>query len=366
MIPSLETIDWRGFLSRPQLPSPSPQALESLCRTPILITGAGGSIGTTLAIRLAAKANQLILLDSSESNLFSLQRELDDRATTANATFILGSISDFALLDEIFPVHGPCLVFHAAAFKHVPLIEEQPLAAIANNIFGTETLLAAAATHGARVVLLSTDKAVKPASVMGATKRVTELIALASDGIVLRLGNVLASRDSVAEVFASQIAAGGPLTVTDPAARRFFLTLEEAANLLLSAAAQSDTPALLVPELPAPQFIADLARFMARNLAPNRNIPIEFTRPRPGDKESEQLWSSSEVVRPTQAGGLLFIASPSPPIDELHRALETLRAAVGARDISAALASLRTLVPEFTPSNTANAHCKANLKVTHE
>jgi FlaA1/EpsC-like NDP-sugar epimerase len=364
--PSLETIDWRGFLSRPQLPSTSSKALELLCRAPILITGAGGSIGTTLAMRLASKANQLVLLESSESNLFSLQQELDNPATTANATFVLGSISDFALLDEIFSVHGPRLVFHAAAFKHVPLIEEQPLAAIANNIFGTATLIAAAAAHGARVVLLSTDKAVEPVSIMGVTKRVAEHIVLASAGIVLRLGNVLASRDSVAEVFASQIAAGGPLTVTDPAARRYFLTLEEAASLLLSAAAEPDPPALLVPELPAPQFIADLARFMARSLAPSHNIPIEFTRPRPGDKESEQLWSSSEVVRPVQTGGLLSIDSPSPPIDELQRALETLRAAVGARDTFAALASLRTLVPEFTPSNTAYAHCRANLKVTHE
>ncbi len=365
MTPSLETIDWRGFLSRPELPSASPEVLHALTRDALLVTGAGGSIGTALAARLASKARHLVLLESSESNLFSLQRDLAECAATTNTTFVLGSVSDPALLDEIFSVHAPCLVFHAAAFKHVPLIEEQPLAAIANNVFGTATLVDAASAGRARVVLLSTDKAVEPASIMGATKRVAEQIVLASDGIVLRLGNVLASRDSVAEVFARQIASGGPLTVTDPAARRYFLTLDEAVNLLLSAAS-SKVPALLVPDLPAPQFIADLARFMARTLAPGRNIPIEFTRLRAGDKESEQLWSAAEITRPARINRLLSVNSPSLPTDELHRLLAALRDAVIARDVSGALACLRALVPDYALSRTVNALCGADSKVAHE
>jgi FlaA1/EpsC-like NDP-sugar epimerase len=365
VMPSLETIDWYSFLSRPKLPSVEPEALESLGREPILITGAGGSIGSELVIRLAPTAQRLVILESSESNLFSLQRDLTERASAANVTFILGSISDCALLDEIFSIHVPRTVFHAAAFKHVPLMEEQPLAAIANNIFGTNKLVSAASSHRARVVLLSTDKAVEPASIMGATKRVAEQIVLAASGIVLRLGNVLASRDSVTEIFAHQIAAGESVTVTDPAARRYFLTLAESADLLFSAAA-SEAPALFVPDLLAPQFIADLARFMARTLASDRSIPIEFTSPRVGDKESEKLWSSSEALRQLPQNGLISIESPALPKDQRHHGLESLGAAVDARDISTSITILRTLVPDFTPSRTLLERCGTVWKAVHE
>jgi FlaA1/EpsC-like NDP-sugar epimerase len=355
VIPSLETLDWSGFLARPQLPSAPPRALENLCRQSILITGAGGSIGSALALRLAPQAQRLVLLESSESHLFALQRQWSESATSPSATFLLGSIADTALLNEIFPIHAPRLVFHAAAFKHVPLMEEQPLAAVANNIYGTLSLVTAASAHRARVVLLSTDKAVEPASVMGATKRVAEQIVLAAGGIVLRLGNVLASRDSVAEVFARQIAAGAPLSITDPAARRYFLTLPEAVELLLSAAAEPDTPVLLAPDLPTPQYIADLARFMARTLAPDRELPINFTHPRAGDKESEQLWAFNEKPRPAHTNGLLLIDSPLLAAGQLRSLLANLRAALDAREISAALDCLCALVPDYTPSRTVLA-----------
>ena len=240
VIPSLEALDWHEFLARPPLPSPTNEVLNAIEGQPILITGAGGSIGSALAMRLAEFATSLILLEASETHLFALQNQFAESAAAAAPVTVLGSIDDSSLLDEIFFVHAPRLLFHAAAFKHVPLMEEQPLAAIANNIFGTATLCEAASRHNARIVLLSTDKAVEPASVMGATKRVAERIVLAAGGTVLRLGNVLASRDSVAESFARQIAAGGPLAVTDPAARRYFLTLEEAVSLLIFASAESD------------------------------------------------------------------------------------------------------------------------------
>jgi FlaA1/EpsC-like NDP-sugar epimerase len=357
VIPSLEALDWNGFLARPQLPSAPPQALENLCRQPILITGAGGSIGSALALRLAPQAQRLVLLESSESHLFALQRQWSESAASPSATFVLGDIADTALLDEIFSLHAPRLVFHAAAFKHVPLMEEQPLAAIANNIYGTLSLVTAASAHRARVVLLSTDKAVEPASVMGATKRVAEQIALAAGGTVLRLGNVLASRDSVAELFANQIAAFAPLSITDPAARRYFLTLGEAVELLLSAAAEPDPPVLLAPDLPTPQFIADLARFMARNLAPGRELPIHFTRPRAGDKESEQLWASNEKAGPAKMNGLRRIDSPLLDAGPLRGMLANLRTALDAREIPAALDCLCALVPDYSPSRTVLALC---------
>jgi len=351
VIPSLDTLDWSGFLARPSLPSPSQKAIDALRPQAILITGAGGSIGSALAQRLGSLApSRLLALEASESHLYALQREWAQSGAAIPMHPFLGSVADRALLDEIFSLHSPRIVFHTAAFKHVPLMEEQPLAAIANNIFGTDSLVSSAAAHGARVVLLSTDKAVAPASIMGATKRVAEHIALAAGGVVLRLGNVLASRDSVAEIFAGQIDAGGPLTVTDPAARRYFLTIDEAVNLLIAAASESDPPILLAPALSEPHFIADLARFMAANLAPGHTIPIDFTRLRPGDKEAELLWSSTESVHPAAMDGLLCIESPLLARGHLHSALAALRTALDARDMPAALDTLRALVPEYAPS----------------
>jgi FlaA1/EpsC-like NDP-sugar epimerase len=191
---------------------------------------------------------------------------------------------------------------------------------------------------------------------MGATKRVAEQIVLASGGTVLRLGNVLASRDSVVELFARQIAHGGPVTVTDPAARRYFLTLDEAVNLLLIAAAQPDPAALLAPLLPAPHYVSDLAHFMVRELAPSREIPIDFTAPRPGDKITEQLWSSTDQTRPILSGAssrtpaLVSIQTSQFPPAELASGLENLRAALDTRNLAAALVHLTLLVPDYTPS----------------
>jgi FlaA1/EpsC-like NDP-sugar epimerase len=379
--PSLQDFDWRGFLARPPLPSPPLEALDALGRQPVLITGAGGSIGSALALRMCALApSRLILLEASENNLYNLEREC---ATAANSdvacqmTPILGGTADRALLDEIFSTHAPRIVFHAAAFKHVPLMEEQPLAAIQNNIFATETLVQAAAAHAARVVLLSTDKAVEPASVMGATKRVAEQIVLAHGGTVLRLGNVLASCGSVAELFARQIALGGPLTVTDSAARRYFLAVSEAVNLLLwAAASQPGAPsirafgewvgdddtstqphpynpsALLAPALPSAHLVIDMARFMARTLAPERDIAINFIGLRPGDKENERLWAAGESTRLAGDNGMVFIETAQPAPANLNRALAPLRTAIDARDLPAAIAQLCALVPDYTPSHT--------------
>lgn len=352
----LETLDWHAFLVRPRLAAPEPKALASLRGARILITGAGGSIGSALALRLAAlKPEKLILLEASESHLFALQAAFAESVRSDNAAFILGGVRDAALLEETFATHAPRLVFHAAAFKHVPLLEEQPLAAIANNIFGTQALIAAASAHGARVLLLSTDKAVEPASVMGATKRVAEQIVLSAAGAALRLGNVLASRDSVAEVFAAELAAGKPLTVTDPAARRYFLTIDEAVDLLLAAALEPTRPALLAAALPVPHYIADLARFLQSTLAPQSRAPIEFSHLRSGDKETEKLWSAAEHTRPAHFSDLHAIDSPLPPAAALRDGLASLRTALDERDLAAALAHLQAMVPDYAPSTAVRA-----------
>lgn len=217
-------------------------------------------------------------------------------------------------------------------------------------MFGTLSLARAAEGHGARVVLLSTDKAVEPSSIMGATKRVSEQIVLAAGGVVLRLGNVLGTRDSVAETFARQIDTGKPLTVTDPAARRYFLTVDEAVNMLLIAASEANGPIVLAPELARPHFITDLAHFMAEELAPGREIEIDFIGTRPGDKESERFWSSTESPRPADEHGLLAIQSPILTDAELETRLAALRSAVDARDLAGALVELCAMVSDYAPS----------------
>jgi FlaA1/EpsC-like NDP-sugar epimerase len=360
VIASLKGIDWGDFLRRPALESPPLEVLNAISRMPVLITGAGGSIGSALASRLANLAPPaLLLLESSESSLFTLQSapafDTDAARRAAAPKLILGCAGDRSLIEELFAAYAPRIVFHAAAHKHVPLLEQQPLAAIASNIFATETVAAAAAHSGARVVLLSTDKAVAPASVMGATKRVAEEIVLASGGAVLRLGNVLASSGSVTEVFAHQIARGGPLTITDPAARRYFLTLDEAVNLLLFASVYPHSSAILAPASLAGYGVAALANFMAGRLAPGREIPICFTGLRPGEKLTERLWSDCDVAHPAGAGNLVSIQSNRPTHAQLEGGLAALHVAVEDRDIAGALMQLRSLVPDFHPSDTVLA-----------
>jgi FlaA1/EpsC-like NDP-sugar epimerase len=351
----LQNLDWSGFLARPRLPSPQPEVFDALYRQPMLITGAGGSVGSRLALRLAMiTPPKMVLLESSETNLYAVQRNWRRAGAAGTMIPLLGSIADRPLLDRIFAAHQPSLVFHSASFKHVPLMEEHPLAAIANNVFATETLVQAAARHGARVVLLSTDKACEPVSILGATKRAAEQIVLSAGGVVLRLGNVLASHDSVDEIFAQQIALGGPMTVSDPAARRYFMTLDEAVNLTLMAAAQPVPAALLAPALPCTHFVTDLAQFMTRSLAPGREIAIDFTGRRPGDKENEQFWSANDPVHPAAEefgeGAMVYVDALRLAPEQLGAGLANLHTALAAFDLVGALAHLRWLVPDYHPS----------------
>lgn len=357
LVTPLGTLDWRSFLARPRLPSPSVEVLDALYRKPVLITGAGGSIGTALARRIAEIGPpSLLLLDRSESRLYKMQQAWAASGVPGPITPILGNVCDPSLLDEVFSVHAPRIVFHTAAFKHVALLEEQPLAAIRNNVFGTLSLARASLPQGARIVMVSTDKAIQPSSVMGATKRLAEVIVLAAGGAVLRLGNVLASRDSVTETFALQLAVGRPLTITDPAARRFFITLDEAVNLLLIAAAEP-APAILVPEISGPTYITDLAHFMAHSLSPGRNVELDFTCPRPGEKDPDRFWSPAESPRPAIHPGLLSIRPPAVTLDQLSSSLNQLRFALDARDLPAALTFLCDLVPDYLPGPAVTALC---------
>jgi FlaA1/EpsC-like NDP-sugar epimerase len=363
---------WRQLtglpLAAPRIPH------DALAGRRVLLTGAGGSIGSALARSIAAaKPAQLLLLDSNEHSLYQIDRELAALPRTASShPAILGSVTDRSLLEDLFHCHRPEIVLHAAAFKHVPLMEQNPFAALANNALGTYILAQAAAHHGAEhMVLVSTDKAVDPHSLMGASKRIAELVVLslgAASGTRLsavRLCNVLGSQGSVVPLFLDQIARGVPLTITDPEARRYFVPLEQAVEALLDALATPALPgSLFVPQLAPPIRILDLARQLldlARDLSGRHggrdsvSGGITFTGLRPGDKLEESLLSSREQWFPSAhaaaQSGLRGLSSPHPTAAELTVALRGLEDAVERRDLADTLRVVQDLVPEYIPSS---------------
>jgi FlaA1/EpsC-like NDP-sugar epimerase len=275
----------------------------------VLVTGAGGSIGSELCRQLARMAPaRLVLLDHAETNLFQIERELVERGIT-NIVPVIGDVKDAGKLDRLFVGYRPEVVFHAAAYKHVPLMQANPLEAIRNNAIATRTLARVAAKHGTeRFVLISTDKAVNAQTVMGATKALCEWIVEAISqeqqamvAVAVRFGNVLASSGSVVPIFRRQIAAGGPVTVTHAGMTRFFMTIPEAAQLVVQAGGAAKGGEIFVLDMGEPVKIIDLARDMIRlsGLEPDRDIAIEVVGIRPGEKLDEDLFESWETVAPT-------------------------------------------------------------------
>jgi FlaA1/EpsC-like NDP-sugar epimerase len=302
---------------------------------PVLVTGAGGYIGSALVRAIAAAMPaHLILLDSSEQNLFGIHSAMAARPDGVPHEPILGSVTDGPLLDDIFLRFRPQLVIHAAAFKHVALLERNPFAAIRNNAIGTYTLAQAAAAHNAgQLVLVSTDKAVNPRSIMGASKRLAELTvaALSSPACrmrAVRLGNVLGSPGSVVPIFQEQIAHGGPVTVTDPDATRYFMPLDAAVQAILAAAA--DTRSVVVPDLGEPRRIIDLARSLISG-----DTPIQFIGLRPGEKLHEDLRYPAEIA-------------PSP--SELLAYMARIERCLAQASLPHLIAAIRALVPEYMPA----------------
>jgi FlaA1/EpsC-like NDP-sugar epimerase len=322
----------------------------------ILITGAGGSIGSGLTAALAAAAPRfLVLLDSSEHQLHEIDLFLRDRGDVPYAA-ILGDICDLPLIEEIFERFAPDAIFHAAACKHVPLMEKNPLAAIRSNAIGTWRLLAAAERYAvARVLLISTDKAVNPASVMGAAKRVAEMALqrFAGKGLVaqtIRLGNVLGSSGSVGPLFRRQIAEGGPVTVTHEAAERYFFSLDESVEMILALAPLES--GIFIPKIGPPTKISHLAERMIRE-SPDRHgasIAITFSGLRAGDKLTEEFMKAEETAKATYDPRLLHVCGPQLREEKFDAAMARLVAAVQERNLPKALATLREFVPEYRPS----------------
>jgi FlaA1/EpsC-like NDP-sugar epimerase len=267
-------------------------------------------------------------------------------------------VQNRARLDDVFGKHRPALVYHAAAYKHVPLMEENPFEAIENNVFGTLNVARAARDHGAQsFIMISSDKAVRPTSVMGATKRVSELLlqSLQNGGtqfIAVRFGNVLDSQGSVIPIFKKQIAAGGPVTVTHPEMRRYFMTIREACQLVLQASAIGVGGQICVLDMGEPIRIVDMARNLIQlaGLRPDEDIKIEFTGVRPGEKLYEELTSMLDDTVPTDHQQVRVFVGNLRPQFEVDSWLRSLAEICSARDTARMLAALREMVVDYTPS----------------
>ena len=308
---------------------------QALTGRRVLITGAGGSIGSEIA-RQVSEFNpaQLLLLDHDETHLHDVALVLP-----GSCEQLLVDVADRAAVYEAFMRHRPDVVFHAAAHKHVPVLESHPMEAANTNVFGTQNVVQAAADSGAqRFVLISTDKAVRPSSVMGASKRVAEEVVLAlapkdTTCSVVRFGNVLGSRGSVIPTFARQIAAGGPLTVTDPRMTRFFMSVEEAVQLVLQASVLSHGHEIFMLEMGEPVRILDLAQRMIRLSAQEGvEIPIRMIGRRPGEKLHEELHSPDEAVLPTSHPFIRRLAPARRPEEQIAAAMRSLDDAMVRRD----------------------------------
>lgn len=333
----------------------------------VMITGAGGSIGSELARQIIEfKPEKLILLDNAETPLFNIDNELVKRGKGTTVIACIGDIRTNKGLERIFKMHQPNFVYHAAAYKHVPLMEITPDEAAKNNIIGTYKLATVACNHNVeKFVMISTDKAVKPSSVMGATKRVAEMVVQAMNGkgtcfTVVRFGNVLASNGSVVPIFDKQIKEGGPVTVTHPDVTRYFMTIPEAAMLVLQAGAISKGGELFLLDMGEPVKIVDLAMDMIRlaGLVPNKDIEIVFTGLRPGEKLHEELLISGEDVIST-AYDKIKICTHKNGFDKkrLFEQIDTLNHVVESEiDSNEALEIIKNLVPAFAIQSTKDTN----------
>jgi O-antigen biosynthesis protein WbqV len=352
------------LLGRPEIKLNRQEISDLVRGKSVLVTGAGGSIGSELARQIAALApRRLTLLESSEFNLYRIELEIREHFPQLSVRALLADVRDAARLEQIFHEEKPELIFHAAAIKHVPIAEENAREAILTNVIGTRLVADCAAKFGAvAMVMISTDKAVNPSNVMGATKRLAEMVAQALDlatpatrFITVRFGNVLGSTGSVVPRFQEQLAKGGPITVTHPEVTRYFMTVHEAVELVLQASAlgmrEGDPRGkVLVLDMGVPMKIADLARQLIRlaGMKPDEDIKIAYTGLRSGEKLHEELFAASEERVPSAADGVNIAKSATVDLVELGKTLDQLATRLRAgMEEAAAIEELAKLVPEF-------------------
>jgi len=324
----LREVDPQDLLGRDPIKVNMDEIFRYISGKVVMVTGGGGSIGSELC-RQIARANpaQLIIFDIYENNAYDIQMELQRTCPNLNLEVLIGSVRNTARLDYVLGKYRPELVFHAAAHKHVPLMEDSPNEAIKNNVFGTYKMAQAAAKYGVkRFVLISTDKAVNPTNIMGASKRLCEMVVQmmnresATEFVAVRFGNVLGSNGSVIPLFKKQIAAGGPVTVTHPDIIRYFMTIPEAVSLVLQAGYYAKGGEIFVLDMGEPVKIDTMARNLIRlsGYEPDVDIKVEYTGLRPGEKLYEELLMKEEGLQDTD-NKLIHIGKPIEMDDELFK-----------------------------------------------
>jgi O-antigen biosynthesis protein WbqV len=363
----LQPIAIEDLLNRRQVALDRDGMARLIQRRRVLVTGAGGSIGSELARQVAGFAPaELMLVDHGEFALWQIDLELAETQGGVKRRAVIADVRDAGRMRELCASFRPELVFHAAALKHVPIVEDNPLEGLRTNCLGTQAVADAAASCGAQaMVLISTDKAVNPSSVMGASKRLAEMycqgldVAARRGGgmrcVTVRFGNVLGSTGSVVPLFRRQLAAGGPLTVTHPDMQRYFMTVREAVGLVLQASVVGTGPTglqdggIFVLDMGEPVKIVDLARQMIRlaGLRPEKDVAIRFSGLRPGEKLFEELFHGSETPAPTGHAGLLMASPRVADISIVRAALADIERAASAGDVAAGLKILARMVPEF-------------------
>ena len=371
-VSDLRDLDIDDLLGRSVVAPDTALIERNIAGKTVLVTGAGGSIGSELCRQiLDARPVRFLLVDHAEFNLYAIHQELSQAAGEAGVDAkeiipILGSVCDAARMEDVVARYRPETVYHAAAYKHVPLVEYNSTEGIANNVFGTLVMAQAAQRHGvSNFTLISTDKAVRPTNVMGTTKRLAEMVlqALAHEGgktcfSMVRFGNVLGSSGSVVPLFRAQIAAGGPITITDERITRYFMTIPEAAQLVLQAGAMGTGGDVFVLDMGEPVRIVDLARNMIELSGltvrdadnPGGDIAIETVGLRPGEKLYEELLIGENPL-PTDHERIMRSREQFTPWDVLAPALEQLQVAVAGSDAARARALIMELVPEFAPTS---------------
>lgn len=388
-VTSMREISYKDLLGRPVVQLDQKEIGGYLTGRTILVTGAGGSIGSELCRQIVKfEPKKIILLDAGEENLYKIQMEFQHEHEFHNYVPVLGKIQNRDLLNSIFCEYGPSVVFHAAAYKHVPLIEANPWEAIFNNVFAVRNLIETAIFHKTeRFVLVSTDKAVRPTNVMGASKRLTELLMLAycqeqwdeslgmngnkktivncknsekncpancchnTTFMAVRFGNVLGSSGSVIPLFKRQIEQGGPVTVTDPEMTRYFMSIEEAAQLILQAGAMGTGGEIFLLKMGNPVKIANLAHDLIKLMGfePGVDIKITYTGLRPGEKLYEELITEGEGIVPTSHEKIMVLHGDGKPYLAMEKHLSELARKAKSHDAAGIKVVLQKIIPEYLP-----------------
>ena len=359
LTPQIRDVAVEDLLGRSPVMLDEGMIRETIGDQVVMVTGAAGSIGSELCRQIARfGARTIVGYDMAETPLFEIDRELKKTFPDLDFRPEIGSIQNRNRLDEVFAQYRPAVVYHAAAYKHVPLMESHLFEAVENNVLGTFNVATTAAEyHVRKFVMISSDKAVRPTNVMGATKRVAELIVngLQSESThytSVRFGNVLGSNGSVVPTFKKQIAAGGPITITHPEMRRYFMTIPEASQLVLQASSMSKGGEIFVLDMGKQVRIVDLAvnLILLSGLRPEEDIRLQFTGVRPGEKLYEELSCADEGTLPTFHEKILIYSGPVLQHEEMTRRLKSIRTHCANRNVRQLFLELKRVVPEYNPS----------------